>query len=118
MLTPNLQGAYFEIIFKLSHRKPLSVHGDPVEDYTMTAPWALLTCMDIHLTLTSIHRQLGSPFSLTAHSLPAPQNTLAHTLLLLCSSCEKRKTHVLRNNVCFYWFHTQGGTAALISMTI
>lgn len=43
------------------------------------------------LTLTSIHRQLGSPFSLTAHSLPAPQNTLAHTLLLLCSSWKKKK---------------------------
>ncbi len=43
-------------------------------------------------TLTSMHRQLGSPFSLTAHSLPAPQNTLAHTLLLLCSSWKKVNT--------------------------
>lgn len=42
-------------------------------------------------TLTSMHRQLGSPFSFTAHSLPAPQNTLAHTLLLLCTSCKEPK---------------------------
>ncbi len=39
--------------------------------------------------LTSMHRQLGSPFSFTAHSLPAPQNTLAHTFDLLWASCWK-----------------------------
>lgn len=55
-------------------------------------------------TLTSMHRQLGSPFSLTAHSLPAPQNTLAHTLLLVCTSCKAKE-------VCDGW--TQGGAVVL-----
>lgn len=41
---------------------------------------------------TSMHRQLGWPFSLTAHSLPAPQNTFAHTLLLLCTSWKRGHT--------------------------
>lgn len=56
-------------------------------------------------TLTSMHRQLGSPFSLTAHSLPAPQNTLAHTLLLLCSSWKDRNAPL----DVYYRSHTLGG---------
>lgn len=38
------------------------------------------------LGLTSMQRQVGSPFSVTAHSRPAPQNTLAQILDLLLSS--------------------------------
>lgn len=42
---------------------------------------------------TSMHKQVGSPFSVTAHSLPAPQNTLAHTFDLLWGSCRETHTH-------------------------
>lgn len=74
----------------------------------------------LYVIFTSIHRQLGSPFSVTAHSLPAPQNTLAHTLLLLCSSLKKGNkfkvviiiTRHFRNIIDFYRFHTQGGAVA------
>ena len=63
-------------------------------------------------TLTSIHRQLGSPFSFTAHSLPAPQNTLAHTLLLLCCSWKKGDALLaLRFALGLSRFHTHGGAA-------